>query len=168
MSEVNIMARNYVEGDTVRFTDAGFCSVDMEIYGGETVKNLTPKRLFPMTGENRYISLIDETGHERAIIRNIDTLMPDSKKVIEQALNEYYFMPKITAINEVIDKFGVLNLNVETDKGSVKFAIKNRHYDIKKIYGNRILIRDRNDNRYEIPDYTQLDKKSIKKLYQYI
>ena len=162
------MARFYVEGDSVKFTESGLCSVDMEIYGGDCVKNLTPKRLFPMTGVNMYITLLDSDGKEKAIIRNLDTLMPDSKKVIENALNEYYFMPKITKINQIVDKFGVLTLDVMTDKGNVKFAIKNRHYDIKKIYDNRILIRDRNDNRYEIEDYTTLDKKSIKMLYQYI
>lgn len=162
------MARNYVEGDSVKFTEAGLCSVDMEIYGGETVKGLTPKRLFPMTGVNMYITLLDDAGKEQAIIRNLETLMPESRKVIEEALNEYYFMPKITKINGVEDKFGILKLDVMTDKGRVSFAIKNRHYDIKKIYDNRILMRDRNDNRYEIEDYTTLDKKSIKMLYQYI
>jgi len=28
------------------------------------------------------------------------------------------------------------------------------------LYGTRVLIRDNNDNRYEIPDLNQLDKKS--------
>lgn len=162
------MGRNYVEGDMVRFTEVGLCSVDMEIYGGETIKGLTPKRLFPMTGENMYITLLDEKGKEVAIIRNLDTLMPDSKKVIENALYEYYFMPKISKINEITDKFGILTLDVETDKGRVRFDIKNRHYDIKQIYGSRILIRDRNDNRYEIEDSRNLDKRSLKLIYPYI
>ena len=168
MSEVKAMARNYVEGDSVKFTLTGLCTVDMDVYGGETVKELTPKRLFPMTGENMYISLLDGDGKEVAIIRNLDTLMPESKKAVEEALGEYYFMPKITAINGLEDKFGILRLDVQTDKGRVSFDIKNRHYDIKKIYGNRILIRDRDDNRYEIPDCDALDKRSLKLLYPYI
>lgn len=168
MSEVKAMARNYVEGDSVRFTLTGLCTVDMDVYGGETVKELTPKRLFPMTGEGMYISLLDGDGKEVAIIRSLDTLMPDSRKAIEEALGEYYFMPKITAINGLQDKFGILRLDVQTDKGRVSFDIKNRHYDIKKIYGNRILIRDRDDNRYEIPDCDALDKRSLKLLYPYI
>ncbi len=162
------MARNYVEGDKVRFTEVGLCTVDMELYGGETIKGLTPKRLFPMTGENRYISLLDNDGKEVAIIRNLETLMPESRKVIDNALYEYYFIPKIIKINEITDKFGILTLDVETDKGRVKFGIKNRHYDIKQIYGCRILIRDRNDNRYEIEDSRKLDKRSLKLIYPYI
>lgn len=162
------MARNYVEGDMVRFTETGLCTVDMEIYGGETVKGLTPKRLFPMTGENMYITLLNGEGKEEAIIRNLNTLMPESRKVIENALSEFYFMPKISKINEITDKFGILSLDVDTDKGRVKFDIKNRHYDIKQIYGSRILIRDRNDNRYEIEDSSKLDKRSLKLIYPYI
>ena len=162
------MARNYVEGDKVRFTEAGLCTVDMEIYGGETFKGLTPKRLFPMTGENRYITLLDDAGKEIAIIRSLKTLMPESRKVIDNALYEYYFIPKISKINEITDKFGILTFDVDTDKGRVSFDIKNRHYDIKQIYGHRILLRDRNDNRYEIEDSSKLDKRSLKLIYPYI
>lgn len=162
------MARNYVENDQVRFTEAGLCTVDMEIYGGECIKDLTPKRLFPMTGEDMYISLLDKDGKEMAIIRNAKTLIKESREAIYKALGEYYFIPKITKIYKCEDKFGTLTFDVETDKGRVKFSIKNRHYDIKKIYDDRVLMRDRDDNRYEIENYTLLDKKSIKLLYQYI
>ena len=162
------MSRFYVEGDIVRFKETGLCTVEMEVYGGDVYKNLTPKRLFPMSGGNKYISLLDEEMKEKAIIRDLDTLMPESKKVIEDALCEYYFMPKIIRINMCDVKFGLLNFDVDTDKGNVKFSVKNRHYDIKKLENERILIRDGNDNRYEIEDYSKLDKKSARMLYQYI
>lgn len=162
------MPRNYVDGDSVRFTKAGVCTVDMEIYQGETHKDLTPKRLFPMTGGNKYISLLDSEQKEVAIIRDLASLIPESREVIEEALNEFYFMPQITKIYMCDVKFGLLKFEVETDKGRVKFDVKNRHYDIKKLQRDRILIRDSNDNRYEIPDYSKLDKKSARMLYQYI
>ena len=110
------MGRYYVEGDSVRFKTAGLCTVDMEVYGGESVTGLTPKRLFPVTGCDMYISLLDENGKEKAIIRNLNNLIPESKKVIEEALGEYYFTPKITCINSIVDKFGILNMDVKTDK----------------------------------------------------
>ena len=70
------MTRNYVGGDGVRFTRAGTCLVDMEYYGGETVKRLEPHRLFPISGGDRYITLLDEDGIEQAIIRDLSTLLP--------------------------------------------------------------------------------------------
>ena len=48
--------------------------------------------------------------------------------------------------------------------GNREFDIKNRQSDIKTVYGNRVLIRDANDNRYEIPDWEKLDIKSFKKI----
>jgi len=58
---------------------------------------------------------------------------------------------------------------VETDHGPVSFRIRNRHSDIKQLYGtNRVIIRDSNDNRYEIPDLTTLDVHSQRLLISYL
>ena len=155
------MARLYIDGDEVRITRRDLCSVDVEFYRGETIENLEPRRLFPVSGMSKYITLIDEKGKEQAIIRNIDTLMSESKKVIEACLREYYLIPKITRILEVTDKFGLLKWTVETDRGNQTFEIRNRHSDIKLLYDGRVLVRDTSDNRYEISNYKQLDKHSL-------
>ena len=51
--------------------------------------------MVPITGLNRYISLIDSEGEEIAVIRNIDNLLPESKEAVEQCLDEYYMIPRI-------------------------------------------------------------------------
>ena len=66
------------------------------------------------------------------------------------------------------EKFGSLTWKVETDRGTVAFRIRNRHSDIKCLDGKRVLIRDTNDNRYEIPDYTTLDMHSRRLLFSYL
>ena len=152
------MKRNYVGGDGVRFTSAGTCLVDMEIYGGETLRNLEPHRLFPISGGDKYITLLDEDGIERAIIRDIDTLLPESREVIKTALEEYYLIPKITAVTRTDEKHGI-KWWVETDRGPYNFQVR-MNSDIKVLYDGRVLVRDVNDNRYEIPDYDKLDKRS--------
>ena len=110
------MARNYIGGDTVRFHRKDLCLVDAEFYNGDHIENLEPRRLFPMSGLTKYIALLDTDGIERAIIRDLETLMPESKEIILACLNEYYLIPKITKINECIDKFGLLKWSVTTDK----------------------------------------------------
>ena len=51
----------------------------------------------------------------------------------------------------------------------VFFGIRNRNSDIKRLECNtHILIRDSNDNRYEIEDYTALDRQSTHLLFSYI
>ena len=155
------MARLYVNGDEVRFTRRDMCSVDAEFYDGKRIENLEPRRLFPVSGMTRYITLLDEDGKEQAIIRNIDTLMPESKKVIEACLREYYLIPKIKRLIDSTEKYGILKWTVETDRGMCSFEIRNRHSDIKMLDDGRVLVRDSNDNRYEIPDYRTLDKHSM-------
>ncbi len=154
------MAREYVEGDQVRFTQKDLYSVDMEYYDGRKLENLEPRRLFPISGMGRYITLLDKDGKEVAIIRNPETLMPESREAIENCLQEYYRIPKITEILEISEKHGQLRWRVQTDQGAHTFEIQNRHSDIKMLYDGRVLIRDSADNRYEIPNYTLLPKYS--------
>ena len=155
------MARIYIEGDEARFTRRDLCAVDVEFYDGRKLENLEPRRLFPVSGLTRYITLLDETGKEQAIIRNVDTLMPESKEVVEACLKEYYMIPKIQRLVDSSEKYGILKWTVETDRGTCSFEIRNRHSDIKMLYDGRVLVRDSNDNRYEITDCRLLDKHSM-------
>lgn len=161
------MAKTYIEGADVQFTATGLCVVNMQ-YRGETYSNLTPKRLFPLNDKNKYITLLDEEQKEVAIIRDLSTLTPESRAVVEDALEGFYFLPKITKIYSCNEKFGLFTFDAETDKGRIQFDMGNLHYNIKRLEGGRILFRDMNDNRYEIPDYTKMDKKSIRLIYPYI
>jgi hypothetical protein len=76
-------------------------------------------------------------------------------------------IPKITRVIDTVFKFGSLKWIVETDRGRIEFRIRNMNSDIKMLDSCRMLIRDSNDNRYEIPDINKLDKKSLRKLFAY-
>ncbi|MEG2118316.1 MAG: DUF1854 domain-containing protein [Clostridia bacterium] len=159
------MSRLYIDGDEAKFTSSTFNLVNLELITGEKYENLEPRRLFPLSGLKKYISLLDEFGHEKAIIRNIDSLMPDSKNVIQKSLDEYYLIPKIIEILDRSEKYGVLKWTVKTDRGVRSFDIKNRNRDIKILFDDRILVRDADDNRYEIPNMKSLSKESLSILY---
>lgn len=131
------------------------------MYDGRRFENLEPIRLFPVSGITKYISLTDETGKEIAIIRDLDRLMPDSAEAIRACLASYYIVPKIKKILSRVEKYGNITWTVETDRGNHSFSILNTSIDIKTLYDGRILIRDSNDNRYEIEDVHKLDKESL-------
>jgi hypothetical protein len=143
-----------------RFVRKDIALVDMELYDGRYFENLEPRRLFPVTGLEKYITLLDSAGVEQAIIRDLNTLPPKERKIIEECLNEYYLVPKISKIIDCSEKYGVLNIQAETDRGEVLIEIRNVLSGLKLMYGTRVLLRDHNDNRYEIPDLQQLDKNS--------
>lgn len=159
------MARLYINSDEARFTKGDFNLVDVELIDGTKWFGLEPKRLFPRSGLTKYISLVDADGHEKAIIRDLDTLMPESRTVVQASLDEYYLIPKITALLGRQEKFGLLKWTVMTDRGEHSFEIRNIFRDIKVLYDGRVLIRDSDDNRYEIPDIKKLDSNSLSLLY---
>ena len=154
----------YIEGSEVKFTENDKIFVDVEFYTGEKFTELELHRMFPVTGLTKYIALLDKEGNEIAVIRNIEDLMPESKKVVESCLREYYMIPRITRFIKMSEKFKIWMWTAETDKGICTFEIRNHVTAIKPLYDGRVLIKDANDNRYEIPDKNELDKKSLRML----
>ncbi len=154
------MARLYIDNDMARFTRKDLTLVDMELIDGRKFENLEPRRLFPLSGLKKYITLLDEEGVEQAIIRDMDTMPKKDREIIESCLTEFYLIPKISRINSCVEKYGVLTIDVETERGHAMIEIRNVLHGLKLLYGTRVLIRDTNDNRYEIPDLRELDKRS--------
>ena len=152
----------YIEGPEIRITDNDKIFVDVEFYTGEKFTEVELRRMFPITGLNKYIALMDSHGEEIAIIRNIDDLMPESKTVVENCLLEYYMIPRITRFIKMSEKFKIWMWTAETNKGICTFEIRNHLTAIKPLYDGRVLIKDANDNRYEIPDVNALDARSKK------
>ena len=163
------MARIYVDSKTGKLTRTDLHLVTLTLSDGTVIEELEPRRLFPVTNKESYITLLDKDEKEVALVRDLLTLDPDSAAALRDCFAEYYRIPEITRLLESSDKFGSLTWRVETDRGTVTFRIRNRHSDIKSFHGtNRILIRDTNDNRYEIADYTTLDAPSRHLLFSYL
>ena len=152
----------YIEGPEVRLTENDKIFVDAEFYTGEKFYELELHRMFPITGLTKYIALMDSEGNEIAVIRDINDLMPESREVVENCLREYYMIPRITKFIKMSEKFKIWMWTAETDKGICTFEIRNHLTAIKPRYDGRVLIKDANDNRYEIPDVNVLDKHSKK------
>ena len=155
----------FIDGPEARIIRTGDTLVELQIYKGETYTDLEPRYLFPLSGNKRYITLLDAGLKEKAIVRDLAQLDPDSRAALEACLAEYYVIPKIIAVVDVSDKFGVHTWTCRTDRGLRKFRIKDRHVSIKLLFDGRVLVRDVNDNRYEIEDIKKLDKKSQRLLF---
>lgn len=152
----------YIEGNEIKLTENDVIFVDAEFFSGEKYVGLELHRLFPITGLSKYIALIDSDGNEIAVIRDINDLMPESRDVAVKCLEEYYMIPRITKFLKMSEKFKIWMWTAETDKGVYTFEIRNHYTAVKPLYDGRVLIKDANDNRYEVPDVTKLDKKSQK------
>ena len=162
------MGRIYVDNYTARITRKDLYTVTLTLRDGTVIDDLEPRRLFPVSGSNQYITLLDKNEKEVALVRDFAELDEGSEEALRACFAEFYRIPKITRLLASEEEFGTLTLRVETDLGEVTFRIRNRHSDIKLMQNGRVLVRDASDNRYEIPDYKVLDKKSRHLLFSYI
>ena len=152
------------KGDRVVRTDTYL--VRVEGHDGRVFEDLEPRRLFPFTAPDRFVTLMDSKENEQALINDMNALDEASRRAIEECFAEFYLIPEVTGIIHIDDKGGSFKWKVMTDRGAIEFHIRNRQSDIKQD-GNILLIRDSNDNRYRI-DITKLDAKSVKKILSYI
>ncbi|MBQ9079684.1 MAG: DUF1854 domain-containing protein [Clostridia bacterium] len=163
------MARIYVDKDSGRIERTDMYLVKLTLNDGTVIEDLEPRRLFPHTDTDHYISLLNKKEKEIALVKDIKELDEASRKALEECFKEYYLIPKISQVLHVEDKFGALSFRVMTDRGEISFRIRNRHSDIKMLHKDgRILIRDSDDNRYEIPCYNDLDRHSKHLLFSYV
>ena len=163
------MARYYIDKYTGRLERSDLYLVRLIKKDGTVIEDLEPRKLFPLTNSEMYITLLDKDEREVGFVRKLDEIDDESREVLLECFKEYYMIPKISRLLECEDKFGVLKWTVDTDRGVITFQIRNRHSDIKKLYGtNRVIVRDSNDNRYEIPDFTVLDSHSNHLLFSYL
>ena len=171
------MSRNFIDGNEIRLTvkDKIFC--DVEFFTGHKFTDLEPRRLFPVSGLSEYITFLNSEGEEQIGRRGNVTVLraspvgsallyagredvcpyPREKKLLLGMLDEYYRIPKITKLVKFSEKHKIWMWEVETDRGNFTFEIINHIQSLKMFYDKRILIKDGNDNRYEIPNIYELE-----------
>ncbi|MCL2176633.1 MAG: DUF1854 domain-containing protein [Firmicutes bacterium] len=124
-------------------------------------------RAFPFVTPTEYISVFKDDD-EVGIIKDIMLFDETTRQLLGAELKRVYFSPIITKINTIKERYGFSYWEVTTDKGKLDFAVADTYRNIIKLGKNRLKIIDQDANRYEISDYTKLDKGSIKMLEMYI
>ena len=163
------MDRIYITRETGAISRSDFTLVTLTLADGTVHEGLEPRRLFPTTRPTKYVTLLDGEEHEVALIRDLADLDDASREAIEACFAEFYRVPYITRVLEVRSQFGSLTFRVETDHGGpITFRIRNRFSDIKMLRGGRVLVRDSNDNRYEIKKLGEMDANSRRLLFPYL
>lgn len=134
--------------------------VNLTLQNGNVFEKLEPRRLFPVSRINEYITLLSTEGKEVAVIKKLSDIEKDSREVIEYSLNDYYLVPHIIRIISISEKNGKIHWAVETDRGFKEFDVRNRNHDVRVYSDGRVRVRDSDDNRYIISDYRALDAHS--------
>ncbi len=131
----------------------------VELSDGSKYAQVRAMRAFPLSNPSDFIILRDKEDNEIGLIESINELDSKYKKVLEEELQKSYFIPQITKIKNLEEKFGISQWEVETNKGTHTFNVRNRE-EVRLFSSGRVLIKDADGNRYEIPDHRRLDLKS--------
>lgn len=115
---------------------------------------------FPLTDPTGYVVVSDTSGEFVGLIKDFLKLDPDSLALVQEGLEESYFLPRITKIDRIDDRYRVMTWYVQTDRGPRRFEVTSRRRDIRWLSDNHVVIQDVDGNRYEIADLSQLDKTS--------
>ncbi|RKY04802.1 DUF1854 domain-containing protein [Candidatus Poribacteria bacterium] len=147
-----------LEPDKVKLYRNRFGELVLE-YEGERFEDVIPLKAFPLSAPENYIALIDSEDNEIGIIEDLNSLPEESRRVLREELEERYMVPKILKVLEVEEVFGMPVWRVVTDKGERTIELMSRS-DAKLLPSGKVIIRDIDGNRYEIPNYWDLDPRS--------
>jgi ATP-binding cassette, subfamily B, bacterial len=133
--------------------------------GGERTA-VVPRRCFPLSHPDGFVSLVDGHGRDRACIEQLAMLVGDSRQALLAALAQCEFLPHVTRILRVAHEATWSEWHVETDRGPRTFVVEQEDY-IRRLEDGRHLITDSFGMRFLIPALEQLDAHSRRCLGRY-
>ncbi len=94
------------------------------------------------------------------MVKDPKELDPQSRKIVEEELDKRYLVSIIKKIRSIRTDFGTSYWDVDTNRGRRDFVIQGVQDNVVWLGERRLLLVDVDGNRFEIPDYSSLDKKS--------
>ncbi len=156
---------NILEPDKIKIYRDELKNLKLKIEGWDHAPIVKPLIAFPLSDSEHFISFYyNEDGDRKqekeiGILEGYNKLDPGSKKALKEEIDKLYFIPKITKIHQIDEEYGVTTWVVDTDRGKRTFDVRRRN-DVRNMSNDRLIIKDADGNRYEVPDVTNLDKKS--------
>ena len=88
--------------------------------------------------------------------------------MLARELRRRYLVPTILRVPSVTERFGVTTWQVETDRGRREFSVADHDDSVRHLGGGRISVQDVDGNRFDIPDYHRLDRRTREILHKLV
>ncbi|MGN0527337.1 MAG: DUF1854 domain-containing protein [Acutalibacteraceae bacterium] len=125
-------------------------------------------RSYPFSLKNEYICVTDLENEEYGIIKDLDELDNTSKEAAKEELKERYYCPTVTSVKSIKERMGHFYFDVIIDNKEKSFTVRDLTKNLRFTDEKTILIFDVDGNRYLIPDYEGIERKSKRILDPYI
>jgi hypothetical protein len=116
-------------------------------------------KAFPRSNPDHFVGLLGEDGHEICLIDDPGTLDRSSQEVLDDALKDAYFIPRIREILSMTPRGTGGVWTVVSEDGELVFRTQDR----EALDGSEppsITVTDENGRRYLIEDYWTMDRDS--------
>jgi len=123
---------------------------------------------FPLSNPGKMVMLRDAEGKEIGLLDDAAKLEPHSRRLLFEALERSYFMPRIEHIEDIAEQLNVLTWRVVTDRGPRTFQVRHARKSIRRLGRWRLVIRDVDGNRYEIPDWRRLAHRAHRLIEEFL
>ncbi len=135
--------------------------------GGQWLGPVVAVRAFPIQAPREHIALIGPDGRELAHLASLDALAPDTRALVESALAEREFLPRILRLREVSSFATPSTWTVDTDRGPTRFVLKGEE-DIRRVARDVLLVQDNHGVQYLIREPQRLDRHSRRLLDRFL
>ena len=145
-------------------TAGGFVALTVRGNEPERYERIDAFRAFPLSAADAYVSLRDPDGGEIGMIESLDDLAPEQAALLRGELDRRYFTPRIERIRELKEEFGYSYWTVDTDAGRRRFTVQSGKNNVTVVGAGRLVIVDVDGNRFQVADYTGLDRSVLRTL----
>lgn len=124
---------------------------------------------FPRSAPDGFVELFCKENGNRTIgmIRNLSALDTASRCALTTYIDHYYAVPMIKRIHAITHSEGVSHLDVETDRGRTKFAVRDPSMSVEENPENTFIFCSADGRRFLFRDSGQLDRRS-KRLIEFL
>lgn len=129
-------------------------------------ENVHAAKLFPLTEKDGWISIQSEGAREILCIEDPQSLPEPSRGLLLEALARRDFVPVIQVIHRIQRLADGHVWHVTTDRGDTSFEVETDE-SIQPLGHGRLVVFDRRNTRYLIPNVGSLDRDSKRKLEHY-
>jgi hypothetical protein len=137
-----------------------FSSGTLELKQEETWEEVSLVRQFPFSEPSAWLSVLDSEQKEIGVLKRLDELSSESLAAAQKFLEHQYLIPKIQKIESCSFRGEETTWEVKTNRGNVTFKTGSLKDNLEQLPPNRLLLKDKDGNRYEIPDVSALDASS--------
>ncbi len=145
----------YLAPAKVRLTRKG-ARIDAMVDGAAPFTNISVWRAFPLSEPERFLSIRNEKNDEIGLVAEPAQLDRASRAIVMDELRRRYVVPVVRRVIWIRERFEILECQVETDRGTCHFSIRNLRENMLRPQPHRYILTDVDGNRFDIPDLREL------------